>query len=209
MSEIILKAKKREPGTKIARALREENFVPGVFYTNGDEAVHFSVKRTDLRPIVTSSEAKVVSLQVDGMQPLLGIMKAVDFHPLTDKVIHFDLLGIAAGHKIMVEIPIHLIGSAVGVVVGGGMLDQVMLRAHVMVDPTKMPEHIDVNVDELDINSSIHVGDLNADGIEFMDRPEAVIVTCAAPKVAEAKGVDEAEVAVVAPEGAKEAGKKE
>lgn len=185
MSEIILKAKKREPGTKIARALRVENFVPGVYYTNGEDAIHFSVKRTDLRPIVTSSEAKVVSLQIDGMEPLLGIMKDVDFHPLTDKIIHFDLMGISAGHKITVEIPLHLTGNALGVRVGGGLLDQVMLKAHVMVDPTKMPEHIDVNVEELDVNSSIHIGDLNAEGIEFMDRPEAVIVTCAPPKVAE------------------------
>lgn len=199
MSEIVLKANSRQPGKSEAKALRRDGNVPGVYYAKDQDPVHFTVTRLSLRDIVYTAEAKVVNLEVEGQKAKAAILKDVSFDPITDDILHIDLLGIAAGQLITVEIPLHLTGSSVGVR-NGGVLEQVMLKAHVKVDPTKMPEHIDVDVTDLEINNSIHIGDLTVAGIEFEDRAEAVIVTCVPPKVADA-ATDEADGGDVAADG--------
>ncbi len=194
MSEILLKASKREPGKSAAKALRRDGQVPGVYYAKDQDPIHFSVPKLSLRDIVYTAEAKVVNLDVEGAGKKSAILKDVTFDPITDAILHIDLLGVAAGQKMTVEIPLHLTGSSIGVR-DGGVLEQVMHKAHVNVDPTKMPEHIDVDVTNLAVNSSIHIGDLNLPGIEFTDRPDAVIVTCAPPRVAESGAAPAAEAA--------------
>lgn len=181
MSQIVLSAVKREPGRTTAKALRREGLVPGVYYAKNQDPVHFSVQTLALRPIIYTAEAKMVALQVEGGKPLNCIVKDVTFDPISDKILHFDLLGVAAGQKMSVEMPIHLVGNSIGVR-DGGTVEHVMHRAHVMVDPTNMPEHINVDISDLKIGHAIHISDVNIPGVEFTDRPEAVIVTCTAPK---------------------------
>lgn len=181
MSQIILKATKREPGYKIARDLRNNGNVPCVYYAKNQDPIHFSVATLDLRPVVYTAEAKMVSLVVDNGAGKNAIVKDITFDPITDKILHIDFLGVAAGEKLNVEIPLHLVGSSIGVR-EGGVLDHVMHKAHCVVDPTKMPEHIDIDISNLGVNSSIHLKDINVPGVEFTDRPDAVIVACHAPK---------------------------
>lgn len=181
MSQITLKATKREPGKQTARALRQNGSVPGVYYAKNQDPVHFSVETLDLRNIVYTSEAKMVNLVVDSAAGKNAILKDVMFDPITDKILHIDLLGVAAGEKLNVEIPLHLTGNSVGVR-SGGVLEHVMHKAHCIVDPTTMPEHIDIDISNLGVNQSIHISDLNIPGVEFTDRAEAVIVTCVPPK---------------------------
>lgn len=181
MSQITLQAEPRTPGQTASKILRRNDRVPGVYYANGQDPIHFSVQKLALRPVVYTAEAKTVRLEVGG-KGLVCILKDVTFHPVTDKILHFDLLGVAAGQKIAVEIPLHIVGQSIGVR-DGGSLDQVIHKAHVMVDPTTMPEHIDVDVTDLAKGSSIVIGDLNIPGVEFVGRQDAVIVACHAPKV--------------------------
>ncbi|MBI2794575.1 MAG: 50S ribosomal protein L25 [Ignavibacteria bacterium] len=181
MSQIVLKAKQRQAGRSASKQLRREGKVPGVYYSNSHDPIHFSVDTLDLRSIVYTAEAKVVSLQFDDDKGLPCILKDVTFDPITDKIIHLDFLGVSAGQKITVEIPIHLIGTSAGVR-DGGIVEHVMHKAHVLVDPLKMPEHIDVDITNLQINSSIHIEDISVEGVEFEEKPEAVIVTCTPPK---------------------------
>ncbi len=177
MSDIVLTAESRIPGKKIAKQLRTNDRVPGVYYGNNAEPVHFSVPTLSLRPVVYTSKAKVISLEVDGKKGVPCILKDVSFDPITDSIVHFDLLAVAAGHKIQVEIPLHLTGQAVGVR-NGGVLEQVLYKARVMADPTKMPERIDVDITSLDVNQSIHISHLSIAGIEFLEKGESVVVTC-------------------------------
>lgn len=182
MTEVQLQATPRTPGQTASKALRREGRVPGVYYAKNQDPVHFSVPVLSLRTIVYTAEAKMVKLAVDGAGKALPcILKDVTFDPVTDQILHIDLLGVAAGEKINVEIPLHLTGQSVGAR-DGGIVEHVMHKAHVKVDPTKMPEHIDVDITNLKIGSSIHIGDLSVAGVEFTDKADAVIVTCAAPK---------------------------
>ena len=107
------------------------------------------------------------------------------FDPVTDKILHIDMLGIVAGDKIALEIPLHIVGLAIGVREGGS-IEHIIHKAHVKVDPTTMPEHIDVDVTNLGRGQAIHVRDLNVPGVEFTDRPDAVVVACHSPKVSAA-----------------------
>lgn len=184
MSEVVLKATKRVPGKAVAKALRNEGNIPGVYYTKNQEPIHFSVNSLAIRPVVYTAEAKIVSLQVDGAKGLNCILKEVKFDPVSDKIIHFDLLGVAAGEQITVEIPIHLIGQSIGVR-DGGVIEHVIHKASVKVDPTKMPEHIDIDVTNLAIGDAVHISDLKVAGVEFLDKPDAVVATVAPPKAAE------------------------
>jgi large subunit ribosomal protein L25 len=183
MSEILLAATKREPGSANARNLRRQGHVPGVFYANDQDPVHFSVPVLSLRDIVYTAEAKMVRLEVDGGRGLTCILKDVTFDPITDAIVHFDLLGVAAGQKISVDLPLHITGQAVGVR-NGGVLEHAMHKAHVLVDPALMPEHLDVDVSGLDVNQSLHISDLSFANIEFLDKPESVVVTCIPHRVA-------------------------
>jgi large subunit ribosomal protein L25 len=190
MSQIVLQAEPREPGQTGAKQLRRNDRVPGVYYAKGQDPVHFSVQKLALRPVVYTAEAKTVRLEVNG-KGLLCVLKDVMFDPVTDKILHVDLLGVAAGEKIAVEIPLHIVGLSIGVR-DGGSLEHVMHKAHVRVDPTIMPEHIDIDVSNLVKGAAIHISDLNIPGVEFTDRQDAVIVACHAPKVATAEETAEA-----------------
>ncbi len=188
MSQIILAAEPRVPGQTGAKALRREGRTPGVYYAKGQDPVHFSVHTLSLRPVVYTAEAKTISLEVGGKE-LQCILKDVTFDPVTDKILHFDMLGIVAGSMIALEIPIHVVGLAIGVREGGS-IEHIIHKAHVMVDPTTMPEHIDVDVTNLGRGQAIHIRDLTIPGVEFTDRPDAVVVACHSPKAAAAATED-------------------
>ncbi|MCX6139505.1 MAG: 50S ribosomal protein L25 [Candidatus Kapabacteria bacterium] len=185
MSQIVLQAEPRTTGQNAAKELRRNDRIPGVYYANNQDPIHFSVQKLALRPVVYTAEAKTVRLEVNG-KGLVCILKDVTFDPVTDKILHIDLLGVAAGETIAIEIPIHVIGLAIGVTRDGGVLEHVMHKAHVRVDPTTMPEHIDVDVSKLGKGEAIHISDLNIPGVEFTGRPDALIVACHAPKAAPA-----------------------
>lgn len=181
MTETILQGEVRTPGQTASKALRRNGRIPGVFYSKNHEPIHFSVPALSLRSIVYTAEAKMVKLSVDGGQTLDCVLKDVTFDPVTDKLLHFDLQGVAIGELIMVDIPLHLVGQSVGVR-DGGIMEHVMHKLRVKADPHVMPEHIDVDVTDLKVGSAIHISDLTIDGCEILDRPDAVIVACHPPK---------------------------
>ncbi|MDZ4745698.1 MAG: 50S ribosomal protein L25 [bacterium] len=181
MTETILQAEARTPGQTASKALRRNGRVPGVFYSRNHEPIHFSVPALSLRSIVYTAEAKMVKLSVDGGQALDCVLKDVTFDPITDKLLHFDLLGVAVGEMILVDIPIHLIGQSVGVR-DGGILEHVMHKVRVKADPHVMPEHVDIDVTNLKVGDAIHISDLKIEGCELLDRPDAVIVACQQPR---------------------------
>ena len=199
MTETILQAEVRIPGQTASKALRRNGRIPGVFYSKNHEPIHFSVPVLSLRSIVYTAEAKMVKLSVDGGQTLDCVLKDVTFDPVTDKLLHFDLQGVAVGEMILVDIPLHLVGQSVGVR-DGGIMEHVMHKVHVKADPHVMPEHIDVDVTNLKVGDALHISDLTIEGCEILDRPDAVIVACHPPKANTdvVPGADAAAAVVVA-----------
>ncbi len=160
MKTISLEGQKRESaGKKAAKLLRKEGRVPCVMY-GGSENISFSVKYNDLLKIVYTDEFLRVNIKVDG-NSTDALLKDLDFHPVTDKIIHVDFQELVPGKMIKAQIPIHLIGRAKGVV-EGGVLQQSMKKLNVKVLPEHLVMHIDVDVTNIEIGKSIKVGDIQS-----------------------------------------------
>ncbi|MCF8241156.1 MAG: 50S ribosomal protein L25 [Melioribacteraceae bacterium] len=185
MAEIVLEAKKREVSTKGAvNQLRRDGFVPGVFYIKDQDPILISVEENDINPLVFTSETHIVDLKVDDNEPLKCIVKAIQFDPLTDKVIHFDLLGLTVGEELELQVPVNFIGTMKGVKNGGQPVYS-LHKIAVSCLPRDIPQHLEIDVSDLDIGDSIHVRDLKYDNISLISSEDSLVVYCAAPRTEE------------------------
>jgi len=180
MSEISLAVKKREITTKGAvNSLRKSGNVPGIYYSKGVEPVPFSVNEISLKPIVFTSETHLLNLSIDNNTALKCIVKDVQFDPVSDRVIHIDLQGISADEVISLQVPILITGSAVGVK-QGGIIQQYLHKLDVECLPAFIPEHLIVDVSNLNIGEAIHVRDLQFDNVTILTSDEASVVAVTA-----------------------------
>ena len=145
MSEVLLEARRREPGRSAARALRRQGVVPGVFYFHGEEPIAVAATELALRPLIFTAESHIVRLRLDDGVEKTCILKEVTFDPITDRATHFDLQGVAANERVRVEVPVALTGSSVGVR-EGGIVDQILYKLEIECLPKDLPEHIDVDM---------------------------------------------------------------
>jgi len=180
-----LKASERKDFTKSeTRRIRNEGTIPGVFYSKNNQPIHISVADKAINPLVFTAKTHLISLELEGHDEYECIIKDVQFHPVTDKVIHFDLLGLTKGEKIKLEIPVQLVGSPVGLK-EGGVIQHVMHKIEVECLPKNIPEHITVDISGLKLNDSIHISDLKYEDIEFTDSQESLIVQVTHAKIKE------------------------
>jgi large subunit ribosomal protein L25 len=207
MSELTINAESRKKlGGSTALQLRQQGRVPGILYGHGEPSIPFHVKELDLRPLIYTNETHTVNLNLDG-QPQRCILREVQFHPVTDRVSHIDLIIIHANEKIKIDVPVKLVGTAAGVK-DGGVMDFSLHKLSIEVLPDSIPEHIELDITNLKIGHSLHVSDLPSnDAYTIATDSHAVIVTIAAPKAAE-EVVAPTDAVVAEPEQIKK-GKKE
>jgi large subunit ribosomal protein L25 len=200
MEKTKLKASERKNFSKSAtRKIRREGLIPGVFYSKHNKTIHIDVSDRAINPLVFTSKTHLISLEIEGHDEYECIIKDIQFDPVTDKVIHFDLLGLTKGEKIKLEIPVQLVGSPVGVK-EGGIIQHVMHKIEVECLPRNIPEHIVIDISGLKLGDSIHLGDLTIENIEFTDPKESLVVQVTHAKIKE----EVAPVAEVAGEEPKE-----
>jgi len=159
-------------GKKAAKADRATDSVPCVLYGLG-ENVHFSATNSDLRKLIYSPEVYIVSLDIDGKKTK-AIMKDLQFHPVTDKVLHIDFLEVSEKKPVVMEIPVKLQGLAEGVKAGGKLALE-MRKLKVKGLYVDFPEEIIVDVTQLGLGKSIQVGALNVDKLELLNAKNAVV----------------------------------
>ena len=196
---ITLKALKREgTGKGVARKLRQEGRVPAVLYGRELGTMHLSLDTHEAENLFhsISTENTIVDLKVEGVGELFQtLVREIQSHPFKSSLIHVDFLRIQAGVAVDVEVPLHLIGDPIGVKNSGGVLEQVLNELPVKCIPSKIPEFIEVDVSELDINDSLHVYDLELEeGINITVDEERTICAVAIPKVVEEAVVEEDEL---------------
>lgn len=185
MEKKVLKASERKVFSKSGRRkFRSEGSIPGVFYSKNNKPLHINVADKAINPLVFTAKTHLISLELEGHEEYECIIKDVQFDPVTDRVIHFDLLGLTKGEKIKLEIPVQLVGSPIGVK-EGGVIQHVMHKVEVECLPRNIPEHIVVDISNLKLNDSIHIGDLNIENIEFTDPKESLIVQVTHAKIKE------------------------
>ena len=176
-------------GNGPARALRREGKIPAVLYGPDTEPVLLAVAVNDLEQVLKKSKAAQVLLNVliqNGETSTKSAMiKELQTHPISRDFLHIDLYEIALDRKITVKIPIAIKGKPIGVE-EGGVLQIIRRELEVSCLPFAIPEVIDIDVTDLDIGDSIHVGKLSVgEGVELMDDDHFTVVTVLSPKVEE------------------------
>jgi large subunit ribosomal protein L25 len=180
-----------------SQKLRDEGLVPCVLY-GGDEQIHFYSPMILFREVVYTNEAHFVHLNIEGEESQ-AILQEVQFHPVSEIILHADFLKISEDRKVKMNIPIRLVGEAPGVVKGGALVRK---RAALKVYgfPKDMPDHIDVDVSSLDFHHAVKVADMKMERLEFMDPKHASIAVVEVPRAA--KILEEAAAAAAPAEGA-------
>jgi large subunit ribosomal protein L25 len=179
MKEINVTGQKRETlGKKASKELRKEGLVPcnlyGLATKDGKPVAEaFAVPMTELRKIVYTPHIYVINLVIDG-ESHTAIMKDLQFHPVTDAVLHVDFLEVNDQKPITIGIPVKLVGLAQGVRDGGRMSLSIR-KINVTAPYQQIPEHLDVDVTALRIGKSIKVGELSYEGIELTTGKDVIV----------------------------------
>lgn len=159
-------------GKKATIALRAENKVPCVLY-GGKGNIHFSVVEKDLQKLLYTPVVYIVNVKVGG-ETYEAIMREIQFHPVTDRVLHMDFYQIADDKPVVMEVPVKLQGFAEGVQ-AGGKLSLVVRKLKVRAIPANLPGEIVIDVTNLGLGKSVKVKDLSFDNFEIVNAKEVVV----------------------------------
>lgn len=179
MKEINVTGQKREAlGKKASKALRKEGLVPCNLYGLAEQdgkpvAKSFAIAMTELRKIIYTPHIYVINLVIDG-ESRTAILKEIQFHPVTDAVLHVDFLEVNDQKPITIGIPVKLTGLAQGVR-DGGRMNLSIRKIEVKAPYQQIPEHLDIDVTALQIGKSIKVGQLNFEGLEIVTGKEVIV----------------------------------
>jgi len=200
MKEIMIKGQKREEtGKKASKLMRKEGLVPCNIYgekkgENGlPKALAFAVPMTELRKIVYTPHIYVVNIEIDGVHHP-AIIKEMQFHPVSDALLHIDFYEINESKPITIGIPVKLNGLAQGVR-DGGRLSLIVRKVNVTAKFQDIPETLDIDVTNLTIGKSIKVGELNFPGLEMATSKEVVVCTIKATRKSNAAAQEATEEA--------------
>lgn len=204
MNTVSLSGSLRENvGKKDAKAQRKLGKVPCVIY-GGSEQKHFVIDQKDFKDLVFTPEVSIAKLTL-GEKTYDCILQDIQYHPVSDEVLHADFLELRKGKPVTVALPVELQGTAPGVV-KGGKLRLKLRKLRVSGDLNVMPEHIVLDISKLDIGNSIKVRDITGIDLNFLDPGNQVVVAVVAARgiSAEEEEAEEEEAEGGAAEGGEE-----
>jgi large subunit ribosomal protein L25 len=189
MEKILLSAETRKgTGKGFARKLRREGKIPAVLYGRDVESVPIKISAKEWETLMRRVRKNVIltlELQGDkGVESRPVMIKKVDRGFLGDDVNHIDFLQVSMERTVEIEIPIHLTGTAKGVV-DNGIVEQHLRSIKVECLPTQIPEQIEIDVTNLDIGDSIHVSDISLSGVKLLEHMDVAVVTVIPPEAEE------------------------
>ena len=174
MKTLAISAKLRKgTGKTDSKALRNQGNVPCVLY-GGEKQVCFYAHENDFRNLVYTPEVFIVELDIEG-EKCRAVMQDLQFHPVTDKLLHLDFLQIFDDKEVTMTIPVHLEGMSIGIR-NGGVLSFRRRKIITRAIPGNLPEYIEINIEDLEIGQSIFIKDLRVDKYSFLAPDNAVVV---------------------------------
>ena len=175
MKSITIKGSKRERVGKVAtKALRNADKVPCVLY-GGENPLHFSANELDFSKLVYTPSAHTVVLDIEGDQKINAILQDIQFHPVSDKILHVDFYQLFDDKEVSMDIPVTIEGSAPGVMLEGGTLVVSKRKLKVKALPNNLPDFITVDISELRLGGKISVIDLEADNFTILHPDNTVV----------------------------------
>ena len=209
---LVIKAEKRKTlGKNASRAVRREGRVPAVLYGPGLDSVALTLDKKDMFSILKSESGEntlfVVSFNSEKKDAMI---KELQINPVSDELMHVDLIQIAMDKAVRIAVPIVLVGEAVGVKTEGGFIDFSSREIEIECLPKDIPENIEVDISELHLHQSLKVGDISpSEGIKITSDLEMVVVLIQAPAKEEVVVEEEEEEEVMAEEEEPEVIKKD
>ena len=175
MKSIAISGSPRENvGKRDAKELRYEGLVPAVLY-GGKTQTHFAVSAADLKPVIYTPVVHFIDITVAGTKTQ-AIIQDIQFHPLTEQILHVDFLELDEKKPIAIEIPIRITGTSPGVKMGGKLV-QKLRKLRIKALPKDHLDNIDVSIEGLEVGRSVRVGDLKFDKLTITNAKEDTILS--------------------------------
>ena len=190
MKTFALGASVRETNKIANRALRNQGKVPCVLY-GGEKQVCFYAHENDLRKLIYTSDVFLVDLDIEGKKTKC-VLQDIQFHPVTDKILHIDFLEVFDDKEVTVDIPVILNGVAVGVRNGGNLLfrrKKIITRAI----PANLPDAIEIDISDIRIGQFIYIKDLRSDDYTFLAPDNSVVVGVKTARAAVEEDIEDEE----------------
>lgn len=197
MSQITLRAETgRAPGSRESRRIRRSGLIPAVVYGLGMEPVAVAVDSRELHAALHTEAGSnaIINLEIEGGDTVTAMARVVEKHPFRNEYRHIDFLKVDLTKKIITDVAIHFEGDPVGVR-EGGVFSPAKTTVSIEVLVTDIPSFIEIDVSEVEMGGSLRVADLPAiSGLEYLDDPEAVVMSVTAPAVEVEEPVEGEEV---------------
>ncbi len=182
MAEVRINADLREKTTKSQlKQLRKAGKIPAVFYSAHKDSQLITLDAKEFRHLLLAG-ANIFDLAVGKGRQKACIVREIQVDPVTDEIVHVDLLGIKASEKVSMKVPIILVGEAVGVKDFGGILEHQMREVEISCLPKDIPENIEIDISNLNIGDSVTIGDLKIENVEFLADAEQTVASVSHPK---------------------------
>ena len=176
----IIGYKRANLGKKDSKKLREDGNVPCVLY-GGDEQIHFHAPMILFRDLVYTPGANFIKLNIEGLE-IDAILQDIQFHPVSEIILHADFLQLKDEKKIKMEIPVKIIGDSPGVQQGGKILMRIR-KLSLMAYPKNMPQFVEVDISNLELGKSIKVEELLTEEYDILNSPVVSVVSVNIPRV--------------------------
>jgi len=192
MKSITINGSQRESVGKVAtKALRNAGMVPCVVY-GGDKPVNFSAPELSFRHLVYTPDVLTVVIALDNGFKVSAILQDIQFHPVTDRILHMDFYQIYEDKEVIMEIPVHVVGNSRGVR-NGGVLRIVTRKLRVKALPGNLPDFIEADITEMKIGTKMYVTEVKSDKFTIQHPDNTVICQIRTSRVAVADGAQDEE----------------
>jgi len=192
MKSITINGSQRESvGKKATKALRNAGQVPCVLY-GGDKSVHFSAHELTFSKLVYTPNAHTVVITLDNGETYNAVLQDIQFHPVTDKILHIDFYQLFENKEIALNIPVTLVGNSRGVK-NGGVLRRNNRKLRIKALPANLPDFIEIDISPLKIGDKVNVGDLANEKYSFLHSDNTVVCQIKTARAAVEEEEDEEE----------------
>jgi len=203
MKSITIKGSERESVGKAAtRTARNAGMVPCVLY-GGDQPVHFTAEEMSFKNLVYTPNVHTVVIDLEGGRQFNAILQDIQFHPVSDKILHIDFYQLQEDKEITMDVPVKITGTSPGVL-GGGVLRLNQRKLKVRALPANLPDYVEANISELEMGNKLYVTKVAADNFKILNPDNTVVAQVRISRAA----MKAAQEAAKAAKGAPAKGKK-
>lgn len=175
MKSITIKGSERESVGKVStKALRNAGLVPCVLYGGTEAAVHFSAEEKAFKNLVYTPNVHTVVIELEGGKTFNAILQDIQFHPVSDEILHIDFYQLHADKEITLEVPVKITGNSKGVM-AGGVLNLNLRKLKVKALPANLPDFVEINISDLEMGNKLYVTDVTVNNYKLLHTDNTVI----------------------------------